>query len=75
MTAEGEQPRLVSLDERLERAVVAAPNQRDEPLVALQAEQRGTSRKRGEPRRVLKSRSFQGWVPAPSDTVASKKLR
>jgi hypothetical protein len=75
VTAEGEQPRLVTLNERLESAVVAAPDQGNEPLVALQAEQRRPSGQRGEPRRVLKSRSFQGWVPAPCDTVARPKLR
>ena len=75
MTTEGEQPRLVALDESLERAMVAAPDQRDEPLVALEAEQRRTSCQRGKPRSVLKSRCFQSWVPALSDTVASEKLR
>jgi hypothetical protein len=33
--AEGEQPRLVALDQGLERAVVATTNQSDESLVAL----------------------------------------
>jgi hypothetical protein len=35
VTAEGQQPRLIALDERLECSVVAAPDQRDEPLVTL----------------------------------------
>ena len=34
--AEREQPRLIALHERLEGAVVAAPDQSDELLVALQ---------------------------------------
>jgi hypothetical protein len=41
MPAEGQQARLVAADERLERAVVAAPDEGDEPLVGLQAQQRG----------------------------------
>jgi hypothetical protein len=36
VAAEGEQPRLVALHERLEGAVVTTPNQSDEPFVALQ---------------------------------------
>jgi hypothetical protein len=35
VAAEGEQPGLVALDESLERPVVAAPDQRDKPLVTL----------------------------------------
>ena len=38
--AEGEQARLVAGDERLEGGLVAAPGQRDEPLVGLQPQQR-----------------------------------
>ena len=41
VAAEGQQARLVAADERLERAVVAAPDEDDEPLVGLQAKQRG----------------------------------
>ena len=37
--AEGQQPRLVARDERLEGVVVAAPDQRDQALVGLQAQQ------------------------------------
>jgi hypothetical protein len=65
VTAEGEQARLVALYERLEGAVVATADQRDEPLVPLQSEQRRPASQRGQPRRMLKSRGFQGWVPAP----------
>jgi hypothetical protein len=43
VTAEREQSRLVALNEGLEGCVVTAPDQRDEPLVALEAEQRRTS--------------------------------
>jgi hypothetical protein len=39
VAAEGEQAGLVALDQRLESAVVTAPDQRDEPLVALQPEE------------------------------------
>ena len=38
--AEREQARLVAGDQRLEGVVVAAPDQRDEALVGLQAKQR-----------------------------------
>ena len=38
--AEGQQPRLVAGDERLEGGLVAAAGQRDEPLVAREPEQR-----------------------------------
>ena len=38
--AEGEQPRLVARDQRLEGGVVAAPDERDQALVGLQAQQR-----------------------------------
>jgi hypothetical protein len=50
VAAEGEQPRLVALHERLERAVVASPRERDQPLVALKPEERrapGKCRQRG----------------------------
>ena len=39
VAAEGEQPRLVALEERVEGAVVAAPDERDQLLVALEPEQ------------------------------------
>ena len=41
--AEGQQPRLVAVEEDLEGAVVAVADHRDEPLVALQAKQRRAS--------------------------------
>jgi hypothetical protein len=40
VAAEGEQAALVAGDERLERGVVAAPDEHDEPLVGLQSQQR-----------------------------------
>jgi hypothetical protein len=41
--AEREQARLVARDQRLERVMVSPPDQRDEPLVRLQAKQRRTA--------------------------------
>jgi hypothetical protein len=40
LPAEAEQAALVAVDDRLEGAVVATPQQRHQPLVALQAKQR-----------------------------------
>jgi hypothetical protein len=40
VAAEGQQARLVARHQRLERVMVAAADQRDEPLVGLQAQQR-----------------------------------
>ena len=40
VAAERQQPRLVARHQRLEGVVVPAPDQRDEPLVGLQAQQR-----------------------------------
>ena len=48
MTAEGEQPRLIPLHERLEGAVMSTPNESDEPLVALQPQKRRTPGERGQ---------------------------
>ncbi len=39
-----EQPRLIPVEQHLERPVMAVPNQGDELLVALQAKQRRTPR-------------------------------
>ena len=39
VAAEGEQPRVVALEQDLEGVLVAVADQRDEPLVALQLEQ------------------------------------
>jgi hypothetical protein len=39
VAAEGEKARLVALDERLEGAVLAAPDEDDQLLVALQPQQ------------------------------------
>ena len=52
--AEGEQPRLVALHERLEGAVVAAADERHELLVALQPKQGRTPCERRQTRRMLK---------------------
>ena len=43
VAAERQQARLVAGDQRLEGVMVPAPDQRDEPLVRLQAQQRRTS--------------------------------
>ena len=40
MPAEGQQARLVAGDQRLERVLVPAPDERDQALVGLQAQQR-----------------------------------
>jgi hypothetical protein len=48
VAAEGEQPRLVALYERLEGAVVPTPDQSDELFVALQPQERRTPGKRGQ---------------------------
>ena len=47
MAAEGQQARLVAGDERLEGSLIPAPDERDEPLVGLQSEQRRASVKAG----------------------------
>jgi hypothetical protein len=46
--AECEQPRLVALHQRLEGAVVPAAGERDQPLVGLQPEERGTPGQGGQ---------------------------
>jgi hypothetical protein len=43
VAAEGQEARLVALDERLERAVLAAADEDDQLLVALESEQRRTT--------------------------------
>jgi hypothetical protein len=63
VTAEREQPGLIALDQRLEGAVMAAPDERHETLVRLQPEQRRSPCKRGETRGVLKCGSFQTRYP------------
>ena len=68
MAAEGEQPRLVALDERLERAVVAPPDEGDELLVALQPAGANARLVRAEPAPCVESGGFQGWVPARCTT-------
>ena len=52
-----EQPRLVARDERLERVMVAAPDEGDQPLVRLETEQRRAPVPAGDAG-VLKSRDF-----------------
>jgi hypothetical protein len=47
VAAEREQPRLVAGDQRLEGRLVAAPHERDEPLVRLQSEQGRTTMEAG----------------------------
>jgi hypothetical protein len=42
VAAEGEQPRLVTLEQRVEGAVVPAPDEGDQLLVALEPEKRGS---------------------------------
>ena len=80
VAAEGEQARLVALHQRLEGAVMPAPDERDELLVALQPQQRRAARERGQARRLLECGSFHvekaggGGHPA-GDTVAAAKLR
>jgi hypothetical protein len=54
VAAEGEQPRLVALDERLEGAVVPATNKRHEPLVALEPKQGRAAGKSRQPCGLLK---------------------
>jgi hypothetical protein len=47
VAAERQQPRLVAGDQRLEGVMVPAPDERDEPLVGLQAQQRRATVKAG----------------------------
>jgi hypothetical protein len=56
--AEGEQARLVAAHEGLKGVVVAAADQRDEALVALEAHQRGAAMEAGDPG-VLECGDFQ----------------
>jgi hypothetical protein len=49
VTTEREQSRLVATKEDLERAVVAASHERDQLLVALQPQQRGSGDERRAP--------------------------
>jgi hypothetical protein len=60
VAAEGQQPRLVALYEGLEGPVVAAPDQRHETLVGLQAQERRAACERGQARGMLKCGSFHG---------------
>jgi hypothetical protein len=63
VAAEGEQARLIALDQGLERPVMPAPDERDQPLIGLKPEQGRTPCKRGKSRGVLKCSRFQR-VPA-----------
>ena len=63
VAAESEQPRLVALHERLERAVMAASYKRHELLVSLEPEQGRTARERRKPCRVLECGCFQVATP------------
>jgi hypothetical protein len=58
MAAKCEQARLVALDERLECAMVPAPDESDQLLVALEPQERRTPYKRRQPRRVLECGCF-----------------
>ncbi len=76
MPAEGEQPRLVAIHEQLERVLVAAADQRDEPLIGLQTEQRRAA-VQPNPTGIFERRDFHRPCEAsPSlvneDTVAAQ---
>ena len=58
MAAERQQPRLVAGDQRLEGVVVAAPDERDQALVRLQAQQRRAPVQAGYAGWVVKCGSF-----------------
>ena len=58
MAAEREQARLITLHERFEGTVMPAPDQCDQLLVALEAEERRAPGKGGKARGMLESRSF-----------------
>ena len=64
VAAEREQPRLVAADERLEGAVVAAPDERDEPLVRLETEQRRAPVEPGQPACLRAETSTRVKVPS-----------
>ncbi len=59
VTAEREQPRLVALDQSLERAVVAAADESHQALVRLEPEQGRAPCESRQPCRLLKCRGFQ----------------
>ena len=60
VAAEGKEPGLVALHERLEGALMTSPDECDQPLVGLQPEQGRTACKGRESRRVLKCCCLQG---------------
>ena len=66
VAAEGQQPRLIAGDQRLERVVVAAPHERDQAVVRLQAQQRRAPVHAGYAGWVVKCGSFhdKGFPPA-----------
>jgi hypothetical protein len=61
VAAEGQQARLVTPDERLERVVVAAADEGDQPLVGLQPQQRRAP-VYGRCSGVSERRDFHGWL-------------
>ena len=58
MAAEREQAGLIALNERFEGTVVPAPDEGDQLLVALEAEERRAPGQRRKARGMLESRSF-----------------
>ena len=69
--AEGHEPRLVAVHQRLEGRRVAAAGERDQPLVGLQPEEGRAPRQRGQAGRVLESGGFQGeGRPCPTAQTA-----
>ena len=58
MAAEREQAGLIALHERFEGTVMPSPDQGDQLLVALEAEERRTSREGGQARGMMESGSF-----------------
>ena len=76
MPAEREQARLVARDESLEGMVVAAPDERDQALVGLQAQQRRAPMHAGHAGWVVKCGSFHdGRDPPETTPIATGKLR
>src|SRR5204863_2188089 len=74
VAAERQQAGLVAADQRLEGVVVAAADQRDQPLVRLEPQERGAP-VAGRDERRLEGGDFHAKVLWPRDTLAAPELR
>ena len=71
--AERQQARLVAGDERLERVLVAAPDERDQALVGLQPQQRRASMESGYGAGLVYGRGFHAELPVPPGSTPGRR--